>query len=185
MALEGLAALGLASNILQVIDFSYKLVSGAKEITNSATGVSAQHETFETVSHSLLQLVSDVDGPSSSQIPLEIRTLAAQTRDLAQSFIAELDKLKPKEPKRAWSGFIQAMKEANKSDKLLALNKRLNMLQRSLNSHLLNMMSMIFLTKWISKLIIPRTTVGTSQRDGHGRPETPFANHSRGSTATK
>lgn len=147
MVLEGLAALGLASNILQIIDFSYKLVSGAKEINNSTTGVSAQHETFETVSQSLIKLVNNIDVAPSSQIPPETRELAAQTKDLSQAFIAKLDELKPKGAKRPWSGFVQAMKEANQSNKLLALNKRLNKLHRLLNSHLLTTMSMISLAQ--------------------------------------
>lgn len=147
MVLEALAALGLASNILQFIDFSYKLVSGANEIANSATGTSAQHETFETVSQSLIQLVDNIDATSPSQMPPEIRTLAAQARDLAQSFIAKLEELKLKGAKNALSCVFQAIKEANQSDKLLALKKRLNMLQRSLNSHLINIMSMVFLAQ--------------------------------------
>lgn len=146
--MEGLTALGVASNILQLIDFFYKLVSGANEITNSATGVSAQHETFETVSQSLVKLVDSIDGTFSSQIPPEIRELAAETKDLAQCFITKLDELKPKGVRRSWSGFVQVMKEAGQSDKLLALNKRLNMLQGPLNSHLLVLMSMKSLTQW-------------------------------------
>jgi hypothetical protein len=50
LTMDPLTALGLAWNIIQIIDFASKLAATVHEINNSATGATAENETLESLS---------------------------------------------------------------------------------------------------------------------------------------
>ncbi|KAL2060091.1 hypothetical protein VTL71DRAFT_9913 [Oculimacula yallundae] len=116
--LDPLTALGVASNVLALIDFSAKIISGAVSIYGSADGASKDHADVEAVAMDLSQMsgkLSDdiralalntgasltAQSPSS---PVSVHQealckLALRCRKLADDLIQSLQKLKVKSDK--------------------------------------------------------------------------------------
>ncbi|KAF2083669.1 hypothetical protein K490DRAFT_51088 [Saccharata proteae CBS 121410] len=130
MVLDAFAALGLAANIVQFVDFTHKLISEAKEIHSSVRGVSSRHLVLETIANEL-RLVTD---------RLDLKTLSDQCKSIAHSLTEALKSLKSKSTHTPWSSFVQAMREARKSGTIQDIAKKLEKLQGSL---MLNLVALI------------------------------------------
>ena len=69
--MEALAAIGLATNIITFIDFSYKLISGSHQILNSTSGLTPESSRLGTVVDDLRlitdKLVSDLPGNTQNE----------------------------------------------------------------------------------------------------------------------
>ena len=63
MPLDPLIAAGLASNILQFIDFTYKIVSGAAEIYKSSSGAAESTSDAQIVTKDLQSLIENLQHP--------------------------------------------------------------------------------------------------------------------------
>ncbi|KAL1636911.1 hypothetical protein SLS56_001008 [Neofusicoccum ribis] len=143
MVLEVFAALGLAGNIVQFVDFSCKLVSESRSIHESAKDVSEKFLELDVVSHELISLADKVDSASSTgRLSPGLEIITQKCRELAKYLSDDLEKLRPKKSKTPWRSFVQAMKEAGKSERLKDLAERICVLQGLLNSHLLQLMSL-------------------------------------------
>jgi hypothetical protein len=75
--MEALAAVGLASNILQFLDFCSKVVSGSSEIYRSVSGTSEEYESLEQMCQFVRDLSASLIPPQSPQelekLPPELR----------------------------------------------------------------------------------------------------------------
>jgi hypothetical protein len=58
--MEPLAALGIASNIIQIVDFASRLVSRGHELYQSADGRLAGHDVLDSAAENLSTLVIDL-----------------------------------------------------------------------------------------------------------------------------
>jgi hypothetical protein len=65
--MEALAAVGLASNILQFLDFCNKVVSGSSEIYHSLSGTSGEYESLEQMCQFVSELSAGLIPPQSPQ----------------------------------------------------------------------------------------------------------------------
>ncbi|KAH8733114.1 hypothetical protein GQ44DRAFT_754613 [Phaeosphaeriaceae sp. PMI808] len=54
--MEPLGALGLASNIIQIVDFSSRIVSRRRELYNSADGQTEEHAVLDNAARNLSEL---------------------------------------------------------------------------------------------------------------------------------
>ncbi|KAL3479381.1 hypothetical protein BJX99DRAFT_255639 [Aspergillus californicus] len=91
--------LALASSIVQFIHFSSGLFNGAIEIYTSATGVTGENRTLETVITELERLFSDIQSEcqrTSSRDEEGLRILAAECNTLSTELLGLLEKIKPK-----------------------------------------------------------------------------------------
>ncbi|KAK7706210.1 hypothetical protein SLS57_009749 [Botryosphaeria dothidea] len=142
MVLEAFAALGLASNIVQFVDFSCKLVSQTRAIHESSKGASEQQLDLEVISRELIRII-DTLGPASSTevIGPGLQAIARQCRDVAKALSEAVENLRPRKTGTVWRSFVQAMKEAGENGKVKHLVERVSVLQGSLNTQLLNFMN--------------------------------------------
>lgn len=139
--MDPVAAIGLAGNIVQFLDFSCKLLSGAKGLYNSTTGASDENKVLETVSNDLRLLNDDLTAPSAhGAIPDSIRSLACQCKDVAIQLIEVLDDIKVKGTHRKWSSFVQALRGVWKKEQIEGLSKQLDRLRSEIQIRLQLMM---------------------------------------------
>jgi hypothetical protein len=128
--MDPLSALGLASAILQVIDFSSKLISGAAEVYSSVSGTTAELEDSDRAVKSLRSLtrrldVRVTDGALSSEDRnlLEIKRGCEQ---LSRDIQTTIDSTKTKN-KGSWrASFLVSLRAMRRKGKLKTLEERLD-----------------------------------------------------------
>jgi hypothetical protein len=135
-----LAALGLAGNIVQFVDFGIKLFRHGKELYKSAEGGKAEHLELEAVTTDLKRLAQQLQqtvGPAT-QDDIALGKLAAGCEKLACELLEVLEKLKvKKEQNRKWESFQQALSLVLKEKDIRALEKRLEKYREQLGKRLI------------------------------------------------
>lgn len=128
--MDPLSALGLASAILQIVDFSSKLISGATEIYSSASGTTAEFEDSDRSIESLRSLTRRLDVPtpvgslsSEDHNLLQIKRGCEQLSQEIQSIISS-SKTKKRESKSA--SLVASFKAMRRKGKLKSLEERLD-----------------------------------------------------------
>lgn len=138
---DPVAALGLAANIVQFVDFSHKLLSESRALYNSATGSSADNTVIEAVATDLDLLNAKLTAPSAAgAIPESMRSLASQCKDVASELLAVLDKIKVKGPHRKWKSFVQALQSVWRKEEIDELVRRMERLRDEMHFRLQIMM---------------------------------------------
>ncbi|KAJ9616952.1 hypothetical protein H2200_000672 [Cladophialophora chaetospira] len=149
MVLDPVSTIGLAANILQFIDFSCGIIRDAKEMYRSNHGSKSGLVELQGVAESLARLSSTFieDSPVESadvkqSAKREIHTLAALCKAIADELIATIQSLQVREGShRKWQSFRQALNTVWKKDKIVSLEKRLEMARSHLSSHILSHIS--------------------------------------------
>ena len=148
-----LTAVSLASSVVQLVDFSIKVVTGSIELYHSANGSNTERSDLEAKTARICNLAERVDvppepsnyvssGPTDSR---ELGELAKTCKSVASDLIAVLGDLKVKRPAgpgRKWESFqkaVAALTPWNK-DKIASLDKRLSRLQQDIFSQILIML---------------------------------------------
>ena len=133
--MDGLAALGLASNIVQLVTFTSQLVVSASSIYRSPIGAS---ENNIILSHAASDLSRLIDGIVASDAPCseDMKQLSLRAKDVAQQVLDILNALIASGKKTRWKSFLVAAKEVTKHDKLTALTDTLSKLQIQMSLHL-------------------------------------------------
>lgn len=143
--IDPLSALGLASNILQFVEFGCKLVSDGYELheNGSLSGV----DELELVTKDLICLAKDltaVNPPQSKTSPSAdgdgLQQLAASCKSIADELIHVLSSLKPRNSHNGIESFRAAFRKARKKGAIENLEKRLEKIQNQLNIRLIAML---------------------------------------------
>ncbi|PMD16751.1 hypothetical protein NA56DRAFT_632624 [Hyaloscypha hepaticicola] len=141
--LDPLTAIGLASAIVQFVDFSSKLVSETKELYHSAEGNSIQNEELQAVTEDLKRLcknLSSSQGRAPSAKPstdeLALLELSGSCKVVADELIAVLEKLRVKAADDKWGSFMMALRGAMKKEKIESIRARLDRIQSQLQIRL-------------------------------------------------
>ncbi|OCL04829.1 hypothetical protein AOQ84DRAFT_300082 [Glonium stellatum] len=117
-----LAALSLAGNIIQFVDFGLRLFSEAKGIYDSTQGTPKRSLELEIVATDLRILTKNLQ--STTQL---------RPRNLANELLKILDDLKLKGLyNKKWESFKQALKHVRKEDKIQKLASRLGLFQNQI-----------------------------------------------------
>lgn len=143
MVLDPFSSLSLAGNILQFIDFGFKLVSEAKEIHTSTNGTSSQHDSWDEYSQQLIHITSSLEDASSTGANVyqsDLMDLCGNCADLAKIIQEHLRALKQIGPRTLWKSFVQAMKQTGRETLLNLLCDRLRKLQSLLSLRLVALM---------------------------------------------
>lgn len=138
---EGIAAVGLAGNIIQFISFSSTLVSKSKDIHQSASGLSSEVVDLEKVSQSLKSLTRPfrITGDLSSQL----HQIAQRCNDVADELLEATTKLKchsnssTRGPTK-WQSLRKALRCIWKKEQIDALTMRLQLLRDQVSLHLIS-----------------------------------------------
>jgi hypothetical protein len=127
--MDPFTAIGLASSIVQFVDFSTKLINGAREVYNSASGMTEENKSLESIVNEMKQLSSKLlptTHHSRSEDEKALCRVAAECNILSDQILDLLGTIKPKLPKSkrqsAWAAVKNKMHEREK----LELQKRLD-----------------------------------------------------------
>ena len=126
--MDPLTAISLASAIIQFIDFSSKLVGGAREIYASAAGATEENQSLDVVTSEMRQLASRLvplknDGQTEDERALS--RLATECKIVSDQLEGLLGKLRSSEPKsKARSVWISLKSKLYEREKM-ELQKRL------------------------------------------------------------
>ena len=143
MVLEALAAVGLAGNIVQFIDFSTNLLAEAREIHQSTTGSSATNVELETIAARLRHLAASLStsAPDPGHIVgKQLRSLADEATSITDELLTAIEEVKLKGSKSGFKTFAHALQHIGKNKKIGKLGEKLARMQGQLNTHLLVLM---------------------------------------------
>lgn len=133
--MDAFAAVGLAGNIVQFIDFSCKVVDQAASIYQSSVGSSASHHDLETCARQMKELSSELSDRRQSYEQLlppvsgdhqRLGKLAVRCESIAGELVTALEDLKPKRTGSKWHSLCAALRATWKEDRVKALEKNLN-----------------------------------------------------------
>ena len=135
--MDPVAALGLAGNIVQFVDFSCKVLQDTKSLYKSTTGVSAENDVLEVICHDLTDLDNALAAPSApGAIPDSMRRLASMCRVVAAELLGILDKIRVRKPSQKWKSFVQALRSVWKKEQIEDLLKRMERLRNEIQYRL-------------------------------------------------
>ena len=98
--MDPLTAIGLAANILAFIDFGAKVISTAKDIHDSATGMTREDEARKNAALEMKFFASKLLPPPDSQLDMQERVLgrlAAECHALSERILALYEKIQLKD----------------------------------------------------------------------------------------
>lgn len=137
--MDPLTAIGLVSNILSFIDFSARLLEGAKEVHDSQNGVLEENRNRETVVREMQRMSTRMLVSGSSEKAIDDSTLgilAAECRGLSTQLISLLEKIKPEDSASKAQSFLSAMRNKVYNSERESLEARLNDCRAQLNLEL-------------------------------------------------
>jgi hypothetical protein len=144
--LDPMTALSLVGNIIQVIDFSAKLVTKGHELNKSADGASVGNAELELIANDLQELHGRLKSSQVAQTStirlagsdIALQKLSEQCSGVAEELIDTLENLKVHgTAHRRWKSFRQALKGLLKTEEVDAIAKRLQNLREELSLHIL------------------------------------------------
>jgi hypothetical protein len=142
--MEALAAVGLASNVLQFISFAQDLVSTSKQISRNADGALVENLELEAITKNLDHLGSSllVRVRHDDADTKELRKLCEGCRYISGLLIERLKSLKVNSKLsgtvgQQWASFRQALNSVMNAEEIADLERRLDRYQKAINSALL------------------------------------------------
>ena len=143
--MEALAALSLAGNVVQFVDFGQKLISRTKQIY--ASGTLTVHEELETLVNDLSKLCVDlvesrnkIGSHGRSAEEHDVLPLAASCQELGVEFSTLLQKLRVQSRSRKWATIQQALKSMWNDKAVQKYAKRLEGYRSQISVHLLKLL---------------------------------------------
>ncbi|KAK4446194.1 hypothetical protein QBC34DRAFT_412097 [Podospora aff. communis PSN243] len=152
--MEPLSALGVATSVVQFVDFSSKLISGTFEIYKSAGGELGRNSAIETLTKQLVGLserleASLAESSSSSSSNSNSNTLASRSpneQDLhqlcrecngaASELLGALARLRG-QPQNVWSSFRHALRTLWTEDQIDSLQRRVDRFREQISMFIL------------------------------------------------
>ncbi|KAH0543515.1 hypothetical protein FGG08_002183 [Glutinoglossum americanum] len=140
--MDPLAAAGLAGNIITFVDFVTKVLSRARQLSESASGATAENDELESLTKNLKTL-ADSTRRRPSEMPQDhfhlnitsetiLDNLSQQCIQVADELLETLDSVKVKGDGRTRNNAVQAVKTVWKQDHIDALQRRLDRISRLL-----------------------------------------------------
>ncbi|KAI9704689.1 MAG: hypothetical protein M1820_005437 [Bogoriella megaspora] len=143
MVVDPVSAIGLTSSLVQLLDFGIKLLSKARELNTSSSGLTKESIDVLDISGKLSDLSNDLATSvynSSSQLrPRErsIRSLALSCEVVAAELLGAIESLKARDgTNRRWATFRKALKSLWDKDKIDEIARRLDGFRSQLNLEL-------------------------------------------------
>jgi hypothetical protein len=142
-AMESIAALGLASNIIQVVDFSSRIISRGWEIYNSTDGRIRDHAILNDAARHLSDLHNDLrmsDTLKFSKLAVadkKLIELKAESQKVVRDLEEALDKAKVSGGKKKWQSVYQALKSVRTESQISSLVDRLETIRKQVDTAVL------------------------------------------------
>lgn len=139
MVIEALAAVGLAGNIVQFIDFAYNLLNATTAVHHSCAGASPRARDIESITKELQEWCAKIASRRNSQGQLlpshdnkSLVTLVAGCEDAAIELISALQDLKAKKVSSRWSCFRAALAATWKAGQINDMEKKLEIYRQQI-----------------------------------------------------
>lgn len=128
--MDPVSALSLAANVVQFVDFTWKLLSATRSIYHSPSGSTAEHEDLYHLSSDLIAIDNDLTALAApGAIPESLRLLSGRCKEIAAELLGILENLQTSNPHRKWKSFVQALRSVYKKGDIENLARRLERLQ--------------------------------------------------------
>jgi hypothetical protein len=132
--MEPLSALGLAANVVQFVDFTWRLISETRSIHKSADGAGEDVLLLDTILRDVEDLNNGLSSGVSStgtlkELVSECIKIAAEIRKVVQTL--KCDKRNSK-----WASFQVALRQVSSQGKIDSLTKNLGKIQSQIAQHL-------------------------------------------------
>lgn len=147
---EAVAALSLAANIVQFIDFGGRVLSGSLKLYNSGPGsnrlglandtkviTQSLQRFIEGLNQPLEQSNSANEGPELSQTEIDLRSLAAHCMDIANELLGAIKKVELQGKGGKWDSFRAALKHVLAEGKIEKIRQRLDAFRQEIIIHIL------------------------------------------------
>jgi hypothetical protein len=160
--LDPLTALGLASNIVQLIQFTSDLVAKGRDIYQSPDGALVENLELEAITKSLQELSLELALPGGALLHLtkverQLQQLCGGCRKVTDDLLVVIQKLKTQSPRKKWNSFRQALSSLWGEDEIQALSIRLERYRRQID------------TTWLLSLRETLQSMRTVPGQSHGR----------------
>ncbi|RDL31835.1 uncharacterized protein BP5553_09237 [Venustampulla echinocandica] len=153
MPLDPLTALGVASNIIQCVDFTVGLISKTHEIYKSADGALVGNQDLEVIARNLVGLTENLQndlnyhllplgGPNSpsnteTRENVELGAINTKCSEVATELLGALNKLKVAAKHSKWKSFRKALRSVWDEDKIQVVLVKLSGCRAALDTELL------------------------------------------------
>lgn len=142
--MDPVSALGVASGVVQLVEFAQSLLRGTYDIYRSASGSSAANVDLQTITTSLNTLNHDLrlslgraaSSKELSNSDLELQTLCKDCNATADQLISALEKLKAQKTHNFWNSFGRALLTVWSKKDVEALQKRLDTYRQQITLHI-------------------------------------------------
>jgi len=131
--MDAFTVIGLAGNIVQFVDFSWKLIVGCRAIYKSSEGASAENLALNVIANDIVKLSSAI---STSSHDKQLDPLAKECMNISKELLNALGKLTAKGQRTVWTSFQIALKEVWKKGKIEDIYSRLVKVQAQLVVHI-------------------------------------------------
>jgi hypothetical protein len=145
--MEAVVAFGLASNILQVVDFASNIVSRGHKLYNSADGRIEEHSILDAVLENLTELYDDLQRTftgkesrktlKSTPTELQLIRLKAESEQIIKELRASLSKVQVTEPHRTWQSLHQALRSVSTDKEIARLTSKLESIRKQVDTAIL------------------------------------------------
>ncbi|KAF2260634.1 hypothetical protein CC78DRAFT_555500 [Lojkania enalia] len=142
--MDPLTALGLATSVIQFVQFAGKLISESQEAYESASGMSCRNINLENIANDLLnlhhQLLKDASRTPRAKLSAAEEHLQRLTREsiqVAERLIRVVQGLKSRGGNKRWKSVRHALTSAWKQKDIAALQTRLVEIRQQLDTALL------------------------------------------------
>jgi hypothetical protein len=130
--METLAAVGLAGNILQFVDFAGKVVSKSGELYKSANGALSESAETKQVAEDLKLLADKLCDPISAQsADVVLEELCSGCKSIADELLTALAKLEVKGKHRQFQSLRKALKSVWNGGEIASIESHLSVFPRS------------------------------------------------------
>lgn len=139
--LDPLTALGVASSIIQLVDFGRKLVSQTQETYHTANGATIENVTVGEIAKDINFLNRNLKEKTVSLEALgaddvALTDLATSSQKVAEDLLRILATLEVPKDATPWKRIHKAFKSTQKAREIREIESRLNKIQRQIDSHL-------------------------------------------------
>ncbi|KAF2114584.1 hypothetical protein BDV96DRAFT_101489 [Lophiotrema nucula] len=141
--MDPVSALGLASNIIQIVDFSSRLLSRGREIYLSSEGRLDDHVILDNAARNLSELCQELAkmarAPSRtvSLVDQQLEALRAESAAIAMKLQRALESLSTQGGKKKWQSILQGLRSIWKEQDILDLKRRLDDVRKQIDTALL------------------------------------------------
>jgi hypothetical protein len=170
MVLDGVSALGLASSIVQIVDFSVRLFSKTREYHKSDDGSLINQQALGQVAgrlHNLgkrlgdsLSAIEHTNEPMNEQSALsieeiELKSIASQCRDNAHELSSILEDLRINGRNTRWKSFRHALKSYWRKEEIEDALKSMNMMREQMVVYLLVILKYVLVSDLVHSTLMP------------------------------